>query len=91
MLSFYKDNISKLESSIESHKADIKALEEVHKQQIQYNTHALNERIQATTEQLQSKHDVELAKKDLEIQKLQNEIEQLKAKPHRTASASKTK
>lgn len=95
MLSFYKDNISKLESSIESHKADIKAIEEVHKQQIQEvkedNTHALNERIQATTEQLQSKHDVELAKKDLEIQKLQNEIEQLKDKPHRTASASKTK
>lgn len=87
MIEFYKSNNIEL-------KANIKSLENEHKQAIQeVKTEAikvLDERIKANKQELinkeielNNKYDIEVAKKDLEIQKLQNEIEQLKVKYHK--------
>lgn len=83
MLTFYKDNISKLESEMEGYKADMKSLEGTHKQEVAEvkaeHQKALEGQQVALQEQYISKMDVEVSKKDLEIERLQNQIEQLKA------------
>ena len=84
---FYIDNISELKKDIETYKADMKSLEQQHKQEI-INIKADNEKslekdLKAIQEQLNNKNDIEVAKKDLEIQKLNNTIEQLKSKDHK--------
>jgi chromosome segregation ATPase len=83
MLTFYKAEIENKNTSIEGYKADIRALEGTHKQEVAEvkaeHEKALEWQQKALQEQYSSKIDVEVSKKDLEIQKLQNEIEQLKA------------
>jgi len=83
MLVFYKENISKLESNIDAYKADMKSLEDTHKQEVAEvkaeHQKALEGQQKALQEQYSSKMDVEVSKKDLEIGKLENQIEQLKA------------
>lgn len=83
MISFYKENISKLESDIGTYKADIKILEDTYKREVAEvkveHQKALEGQQVALQEQYSSKIAVEVSKKDVEIQKLQNQIEQLKA------------
>lgn len=81
MIEFYRANNTEL-------KANIKAIEEECKQEIQEvkkdHEKALSGQIEAIKDQLEGKYNLEIERKALEIQKLQNEIDILKTKPKAT-------
>lgn len=76
MIEFYKSNNTEL-------KADIKVLEQQHKQEIEQYKEEQKEQLQGQEKTLQSKYEVELSKKDLEIQKLNNTLDQLQHNPRK--------
>ena len=82
MITFYKDQVGKLEQIERDNKAEIKNLQDKHASEIyklkeDYKIELENS-LKALEERLTDKNNLELDKKDLELQKLQNEIDNLR-------------
>jgi len=101
MITFYKSEIDNKDKSINEYKADIKSLEDTHKQQVldvkdlykgtlDNKSKEFQEQLKKSELEFNKKLDFELQKKDLEFQKLKNEIDALK-KSNLKVPTTKTK